>query len=494
MNKEIFKKIIKVDAKDYEDKQFYDDYYWAIQNVEKNMIQTVDNIANMTGMLFLCVVIIIYVFQIDPWVLIFLIFPVVSGIFVKRNYEIMAQEQMETTHFQRRKNYVKETLFQKKYASEMRMTGLYKVLDDTLRKAVKNIVIIYRKYRGKKFYSYIFVQLFSNHLPFIAACYYGIYRFIVLRNLDAGNFAVLITAIVTFNMRFGRIVDFCGVAQQCSIFAEKMHGFFLNKPDIADGDDKPGIFKELIVDNVSFSYSDECALDHISLKIKQGEKIAIVGSNGAGKSTLIKLLLRLYEPDQGRILYNGTDIRKMDLMEYRKKFGMVFQDNHVFALTLAENIILDNYVEEEKVKIISALEKAGLGELAEQESGIFLNLTKEFDRTGIELSGGQKQKLFIARLYTSDFEIAVLDEPSASLDPISEHMMYEKLLNVTSGKTVLFISHRMSAAMLADKIVVMEQGTVKEIGSHMELLKNNGRYAELFHAQSKAYLQTGGES
>lgn len=185
------------------------------------------------------------------------------------------------------------------------------------------------------------------------------------------------------------------------------------------------------------------------------------GPNGAGKTSLIKLLLRFYDVNDGSIIYNNQDIKNYNLKDYRSRYGVVFQSNHIFALNIAENVLMDNFKISKESVIKSALLKSGMQKLINEKQGIFTNLTKIFDEDGTILSEGQNQKLYVARLYAGNFDIAILDEPSSSLDPIAEQVMYEKLMDLTKYKTVIYISHKLSSVILADKIIVLNNGIIE---------------------------------
>ncbi len=250
----------------------------------------------------------------------------------------------------------------------------------------------------------------------------------------------------------------------------------------------------IVFRNVSFKYpgSKEYALKNFSLELRVGERLAIVGRNGSGKTTMIKLLCRLYDPEEGEILVNGVDIKKFRHDEYSKLFSVVFQDYVLFALMLAENIAVDKEYDSEKVR--RCLLDAGFGErLAEMgERGIESFLYKDYTDDGIEISGGEAQKLAIARAIYKEAPFVLLDEPTAALDPIAEAEIYHKFDKIAGEKTAIYISHRLSSCRFCDKIAVFDQGELVQTGSHEELLAyEGGVYAELWHAQAKYYEAEG---
>ncbi len=212
----------------------------------------------------------------------------------------------------------------------------------------------------------------------------------------------------------------------------------------------------------------------------------MVGYNGAGKSTLIKLLLRFYDPTEGEILVNGENIKNFTLESYRNKFGSVFQDFQIYAATVAENVLADQYTNDKEENVLQALLNSEFNILPTLRDGIFTELTKEFNKEGIELSGGEAQKLAIARIFAKNCETAILDEPSSALDPISEYQLNNTIMN-SFDKTVIIISHRLSTTKMADVIYMLENGQIIENGSHNELIEANGKYAEMFIKQSEKY-------
>jgi ATP-binding cassette subfamily B protein len=233
-------------------------------------------------------------------------------------------------------------------------------------------------------------------------------------------------------------------------------------------------------------------LKDISFRIEKGQTIAVVGHNGAGKTTLSKLLMRLYDVTDGEILYNGINIKEYDLLKYREKFACVFQDYKVFAMTVAENVLTEEVSEENREVAVNALKMAGVYEkidkLPNKENSI---LTKEFEKDGVLLSGGETQKVTISRLFARDFDIAVLDEPSSALDPVAESKMYDNLMKGTKDKTVIYISHRLSSATRSDNILVFAGGELIEQGNHEQLMALDGEYCKMFTLQASGYREEG---
>ena len=256
--------------------------------------------------------------------------------------------------------------------------------------------------------------------------------------------------------------------------------------------------------NVSFSYQDavedgeeeiskeaaqgKVVFKHLDLTIHAGEKIALVGVNGAGKTTLVKLLCGMYDPDEGKILLNGIDRREFPKKELYQLFSVVFQEPLVLPFTVGENLAMDKAERVEEDRAWEALEKAGLKTVFEEKKiRLDTYMTKRLMENGIELSGGQQQRFLLARALYKDASVLVLDEPTAALDPIAEKEVYENYNRYSGGKTAVFISHRLASTRFSDRIVLLEDGKITEMGTHEELLDRNGKYAEMFRVQSNYY-------
>ena len=251
----------------------------------------------------------------------------------------------------------------------------------------------------------------------------------------------------------------------------------------------PKILSGFRLEDVSFKYpeSEQLVLNNVNLEIPVGEKIAIVGENGSGKTTLIKLMCRLYKPTSGRILLDGKDIWEYPYEDYISLIATVFQDFSLYAFPVAENVAASG--EYDKEKVVTALGKVGLmGKVRAYEKGIEQSLFHDFDENGTDLSGGEAQKVAIARAVYKDAEVMILDEPTAALDPYAEYEIYKNFGEISVGKTVISISHRLSSCRMCDYIVVLHQGSILQCGTHEELVQNvNGKYFELWNAQAQYY-------
>lgn len=338
------------------------------------------------------------------------------------------------------------------------------------------------------------------------------------RSNAAGSFMMHMAALVAYifigarayygAIEIGDVLMYVGVFQWIStsleelfsysgyflLFAEYYRAYedFLQQPDMAyDGtlpiEKRDDGEYEFEFHNVSFSYpeTEVEVLHNVSLKFNIGETMAIVGRNGAGKSTIVKLLCRLYEPTSGYITLNGVDIRKYKYAEYVKAFSVVFQDFHLFSYGLDENVASGESIDHEL--LLDTLEKVNLDERVMQMEQKEKSRLYNNNGAGIDISGGEAQRLAIARALYKDAPFVILDEPTAALDPIAEAEIYENFNQLVERKTAIYISHRMSSCKFCDRIVVLDQGSISETGTHEELIQKNGIYSELYHVQAAHY-------
>src|SRR5438477_726260 len=330
------------------------------------------------------------------------------------------------------------------------------------------------------------------------SAYYVAYAYIVWRTLHgeftigdltflAGSFRRLRTLLENF------LSGFSTVAGQ-ALYLEDLFSFFEIEPEIKSPPNPrpfPNPIREgFTFEDVGFRYpgAEHWAVRHLSFTLRAGEVLALVGENGAGKTTLVKLVTRLYDPDEGRILLDGHDLREYDLFELRANIGVIFQDFVRFHLTAAENIAVGRIeARDDHARIVHAAEQSGADELIRKLPGGYDQIIGKRWKTGTDLSGGEWQKIAIARAYMRDAQVLVLDEPTAALDARAEYEVFKRFKELSAGKTALLISHRFSSVRMADRIVVLGEGLLEAIGTHEELLAQGGRYKELFELQAAGY-------
>lgn len=314
-------------------------------------------------------------------------------------------------------------------------------------------------------------------------------------DITVGSFTVFLGAVTAFAGSFqdfiGRFTEFALLSQYVDDYKEllRLSAHEGAEKEVVSGAEPTKGKYDIEFANVSFKYpnTDRYVLHNVNIKIKAGERLSIVGYNGAGKSTFIKLICRLYEPTEGKILMGGVDISTIKLSDYREMLSVVFQDYYVFAMTIRENVVMSR--EFDKARVDDALEKSGLGErVALLEKGIESELWRAFDNEGVEFSGGENQKLACARAYYKNAPVVILDEPTASLDPIAETRLYERFNSIIGDKTSIYISHRLASVKFCDSIAVFEDGELVERGTHRELMDKDGMYADMFKKQAHYYV------
>lgn len=496
LNNMLFEKAASVDVSCYEDPAFYDKYQRATDILTRGYFVMFSwNLSMVSGSLFSLISIIGIVMTIDPVYLLFLapvllVFPV--EIFKAK---VVFKRDVAMTTNNRIKSYIQRTVFLKDFSKDMRTSNVFEAIMNRFEKAIKGNIEIIKKYGMKLFIYSCVSSIFGEFIPVVGTYAYAGYEFVSANNLDVSGFSVVLSSIRSVSDSAQIIARSFSDLNQVAFYFQNLRDFFEYEPQVISGDLKAGEFECLELKNVSFKYpsAKKYSLQNVNLKINKGETVAVVGINGAGKSTLVKLLLRFYDVTEGEILYNGVNIKEYDQNSLRERFATVFQDYKTFALSVNENVLCHECSPEDEAIARESMIKSGVWDKIKtfKEQGNTL-LTREFDANGAGLSGGEAQKTAVARIFAKTFDIAILDEPSSALDPIAEAKMYENLIEATENKTVIYISHRLSSAVLSDKIFVLNEGTVIETGSHSELMEAGGKYSEMFTLQASAYKGEGG--
>lgn len=497
INSLIFKKAQQVELGCYENPDFFDNYNRATWVVDKGGFKRIiEGSAWTLGSALSLVFLIGYLISIDPFLLFFIISPIMVIILRFKKNKIELEKEKEMTPYERQKDYTRRTILLKDFAKEIKTTNIFVVVKRRFKDAIDKNIKLLHEYGIKVAILEIISDIFGEVVPVAGGFGYGCYRLVVLKNLPISQFSVLISAITTCRNKLNNLAFYFARQQKHCLWVQNLRDFLEYEPKLKGGEIEPEDFESLEFKNVSFRYDgqDEYTLKNISFKINKGETFAVVGHNGAGKTTLSKLIMRLYDVTEGEILYNGINIKEYKLAEYRNKFASVFQDYMIFAMTVAENVLFEEVNDENRERAKKALEMSGayakISSLPEELNTL---LTREFDDEGALLSGGEAQKVTIARIFAKDFEVAVLDEPSSALDPVAESKMYDSLIEGTKGKTVFYISHRLSSATRSDKVLVFSHGELIEYGTHEELMNLGGEYCEMFTLQASGYREEDGE-
>lgn len=490
LNSTLYEKAHSLDLQNYDDPDFYNNFILTIESSSENIQGLLKMVQNYIANVISLVAIASVIFAIDPVCLLIIFASII--IFMPLSTKI-GQLQMgrriDNTKFHRRSDYFQRIFYLQDYAKEVRMNNIRPLLMSRYNDAADDVIANQQKYWKKIASCYAVQQVGVQALGFmfILPLYLG-YCVCVKKTLSAGDFVATFNGAYSIAMSLNFLTVWASaVFSERAKMIEKYRGFLKTDFKIKDGKSTATLTKPktITIKNMSFTYpgNDKPTLNNINLEIKPYEKIALVGYNGAGKTTLTNLLLRLYDVSDGEILIDGENIKDVTVSSHRDRFAAVFQDFQTFACSVGENVALDENIDSEAV--LEALRHSGFSK--ELKNGIDTELLREFDDDGIMLSGGEAQKIAIARAFYKKCPYVILDEPSANLDPIAEYKLNQAMLTAAEHKTVIFISHRLSTTVVADKIYVMENGSIIESGSHEELMSMNGTYAKMFTLQSEKY-------
>lgn len=497
---DIFEHSRKTDLANYDNPEFFNDFVMSTQASFGHGTQLIEG----TGWLIRDVVAFVVsagvIYTIDPLVAIIIFVSGLARIFIHRYYnKLWLKQQEEQNPVIRRSEYVKRVFNMPDYAKDVRISHVSDCLCDSYSDAVDETKKIQLRY-AKKYMLNDYIFLIFMDVAQYAIMLILLYKLMVLGDdsLTLGGFAVGVNAVWSVSWRIeaigNRLMDY----HKHGVFLEKLMSFFKTEPKIRDGELEAPSLESIKINNLNFAYTDKedekFSLSDLNMEIKRGEKIAIVGYNGAGKTTLTKLLMRLYDPTGGEILYNGKALSEYNIASLRNRVAAVFQDYKIFAATIAENVIGGQMPEDEnenqraREKVLEALEKSTFSDkLGKLPKGIDTPLTREFADDGTCLSGGESQKVAIARAFYKDADLIILDEPSSALDPNAEYELNRAIAKYAADKTVIFISHRLSTTRHADRIYMFDSGRLVECGSHDELIAQNGKYAYMFNLQAEKY-------
>ncbi|MBQ3064463.1 MAG: ABC transporter ATP-binding protein [Clostridia bacterium] len=416
---------------------------------------------------------------------------IVNFIYRRKSFAYMRHRSID----RRQMNYYAELTVNKDLAKEVRMydlgeelTGRYNRVFDRYYKGLRGLIV------RENIWQIIFAVLSA-----LVSCFF--FAYIALGVFEGryqiGDYSLYTGALTSISGAVTTLITTSATIYEGTLFIDNLLSFLKEKRYTVARTAEPliparGVPHVIEFSHVSFAYpgTEKPVIDDLCLTLRAGETLALVGLNGAGKTTLIKLLTRLYDPTEGAILLDGHDLRDYDVTALRRMFGIVFQDFGKYAFSVRENIRLGDLTKKaDAAEIEGAAVSAGADEFIRAlPHGYDTQLMRYFDRDGMELSGGQWQKLSLARAFYSDADIIILDEPTASLDPIAEQEVFRRFDELRGDKTTVFVSHRLSSATIATKIAVIEHGHLVEEGTHHELMERDGRYAELFRIQAERYL------
>ncbi|HEY4978457.1 MAG TPA: ABC transporter ATP-binding protein [Candidatus Acidoferrum sp.] len=429
----------------------------------------------------------------SPWLLVVLVVCVVPAFVGESHFAFLGYSlAFNQTPVKRQMDYLRYLGVSKESAKELKVFGLNTHLTERYAKLSDDIYTQNVGLAKRRFLASTFLTLLST------VGYYGAYAYVIYQTLEGklsvGTLTFLAGAIAGASANLQMIFStFSSIADQ-SLFLTDLLGFLALTPKVRS---KPNalpcprpVNQGIEFRNVSFAYpgTSRWVLQNLNLRLQQGERIALIGENGEGKTTIVKLLTRLYDPSEGSILLDGVDLRDYDLEDYAGQIAVIFQDFMRYDMTARENIAIGRIEESGNLPQIMAAAHKSLadGVIRKLQGGYDQMLGRRFD-AGVDLSGGEWQKVALARAYLRDAQILILDEPTASLDARSEHEVFQRFADLTAGKLSVLISHRFSTVKMADRIIVLEKGKISEEGRHEELLARGGRYAEMFEMQAASY-------
>lgn len=486
----LYNKAKELDLEAYDDPSFYNNFILAVEASSGNLNNMLNLIRQYMGEVVTLVTICSVILTIDPICLVIVLVTVAVFTPISRKIaDLQLERRVENNRLHRRADYFARVFYLQDYAKEVRMNGIKPLLIKRYNEAADDVIDCQKKYVKKIDILYFIQETGVQIVGFmlVLPLYLG-YCVLVSKTISSGDF------VAAFNGAWGIAASFSFLTVYISrTFSEqskviyKVREFLDRENKLADGTHTAEMSEPETIElkNVSFTYpgNDKPTLKNINLTLNPYEKIALVGYNGAGKTTLTNLLLRLYDVTDGEILIGGRNIKDETIKSHRNRFSAVFQDFQLFAATLGENVALDTDYNENEV--MQALKHSGFDK--ELPNGVHTEVLREFDDSGMMFSGGEAQKITVARAFYKNCPYVIMDEPSANLDPVAEYNLNKSMTEVAKNKTVIFISHRLSTTRHADRIYVMENGEIVENGTHDELMSQNGKYAYMFNLQAEKY-------
>lgn len=496
----MYERAKELDLECYDNPDYYNEFVLSLSEADKSITRThqiVETFFSAVTTLITCGV--FFLVTDSPSVIFILASFGLTFFFSQLLNKLNYNNRLEKNPRERKRSYIHRVFYLNEYAKEVRLNPSIRTrLTREFDLANEEIYGIEKTYAVKRtFLHFVTHYLTNDFITDVVYITYLVFRAAVQHVISYSSVVVLWNSSGNLKHSLRTMATIFPQVSENSLYIEKIRNFISYEKKIISTKNLPVPKKPktLELKNVSFGYTekDGYILHDICLTIRPNQKIALVGYNGAGKTTLIKLIMRLYDPSDGEILYNGINIKDYNINEYREMIGTIFQDFKIFAANVGDNVVLDymdaDTINRQEKDVRSALDFSGFKEkLDTLPHDLLTELTTEFEEDGVDLSGGESQKLAIARAFYKDAQLVILDEPSSALDPIAEYQLNEAMLQAVDNRTVIFISHRLSTTRNADRIIMLEQGRIIEEGTHEELISLQEKYATMWKAQAGKYI------
>lgn len=489
----IYSKAMKIDISYFDDPKLYDKFSRALKQSDIKTIDCFESFVSLACTFCSVVTLVIYIASSVPILFIItLLTSIVTLTCYNKLNKLRYAVYKEVEVYERQNSYINRTFYLEKNAYDLKTTNIASLLLEKKNEVYKEYDLKYRecekKQRKYRVIEDVIYQIVTNFIT------YG-YLMFELYNGTIGldEFTALSASIYKFINRFYNFSRNITNLSDKFLYIEDFLWLMSYEPNLEEYHkvNKKFEFEAIKFKDVTFKYAnkEKYALNNLNIEIKKGEKIAIIGYNGAGKTTLTKLLLKLYNPENGEIYINNINYQNLTSYDIRSKTSIILQNFQVYCATVLENVLMrEKQTEDDEKIVIEALKKVGLyNKISSLPQGINTVLTKEFSNEGIELSGGERQKLAIARVFASNAKLVILDEPTSALDPFAEKEINDDIIRMGNDKTIIIISHRLSTIVNVDKIYVMKEGQIIEQGTHNQLMNNKNIYYEMFTAQAELY-------
>ena len=490
MNEKIMRKANSIPYEEATSPSELDQYNRVIKNSSKMVMQAYQSFGLACGLMEAFVMVLYYIISVDIFAIVLSGFPLLYSYFLaEKSAELEYDLNKKVSSFTRKKEYAGRVYYLRNYTAEMRTTKICHIVREIYQEGFRQTVDTYKKDGKKITLAAFFELLLGDAVSMVLPLVYVIIRMLCGTRYLMGDFIGITQAITIFSSDVEWLLDTALDLKTASLYISDYMDY-LSQEDHQAESLKVDITKgfHITFEHAQYRYpgnpENVLALDDVSVDIRNGEKIAIVGENGAGKTTFVSLLVNLISCSGGRVLLNGIDINTYEREELKSFFGVICQDYQIYPVSVRNNVSVNGTIAD--ADIIDAIQKVGL---ADRIHDINIAIGKEINDKGLVLSGGERQRLALARVVANKFPVVILDEPTSALDALTEKNINQLILNALrdNGSTLIFISHKLSTTKLVDRILVFDNGRIVEDGNHEELMKQGGLYSKMYQAQSNMY-------